>query len=115
LNLRFMTFCEDILMAADSISSYLENIPDLDAYRSNKITRRAVEREFEIIGEATKQLQDEFPGTDFPEAAHIVGLRNRIIHGYADVDDGRIWSIAKTKLPELKKIIKILMERESHA
>jgi uncharacterized protein with HEPN domain len=99
VNLRFLVLCEDIRMAIESIDSIVAGIPDLDAYRAIRPLRRAVEREFEIIGEATKHLLDEFPDTVFPDAPRIISLRNRIIHGYAEIDDGAIWGIAKTRLP----------------
>jgi len=110
-----MKFCEDILMSIDALSGFLSAVPDLAAYRSDRMLRRAVEREFEIIGEAMKQLLDEFPETKIPDSARIIGLRNRIIHGYADIDDGTIWSIGKTRLDDLRSIIQNLMEREEHA
>lgn len=79
------------------------------------MVRRAVEREFEIIGEATRQLLDEFPDTPIPDGPRIIALRNLIIHGYADIDAARIWAIAKTQLPGLLKTITNLMEREENA
>ena len=71
-----------------------------------------MEREFEIIGEAMKQLLSEFPETEIPDAPRIIGLRNRIIHGYADIDDRVIWSIGKTRLLDLHSTIQSIMERE---
>ncbi len=84
MNLRYMKFCEDIVMSIDAISSFLTKVPDLAMYRSDRMLKRATERELEIIGEAMRQLLDEFPGTLIPDSARIIGLRNRIIHGYAE-------------------------------
>ncbi|MGA2547999.1 MAG: HepT-like ribonuclease domain-containing protein [Rectinemataceae bacterium] len=102
-------------MSIESVESILAEVPDLETYRSNRLVRRAVERELEIIGEATKQLLDEFPDTTFTDSSKIIGLRNRIIHGYADIDDGAIWTIAKTRLPGLRETIENLIEREENA
>ena len=59
-------------------------------YQADRQFRRAVEREFEIIGEALNRLTHADPSTAdrLDELPRIVGFRNRIIHGYDTVDDG---------------------------
>jgi uncharacterized protein with HEPN domain len=60
-----------------------------------------VERQFEIIGEALNRLLKEAPdlANRVPDLARIVGFRNVLIHGYAVIDDGRVWEIVTTLLP----------------
>jgi uncharacterized protein with HEPN domain len=53
--------------------------------------RRAVEREFEIIGEALNQLNKIDQNLPVSNKSLIVGMRNRVIHGYDKVDDEIVW------------------------
>lgn len=77
----------------------------------NKLLRRAVEREFEIIGEATNRIlriDKEFP---LKNAGRIISLRNYVIHGYDKVDNVIIWGIISRDLPELRKeVANLLLE-----
>ena len=74
-------------------------------YRNTRALRRAVEREFEIIGKALNRLGDQDPATaeQIPELRRAVDFRNRIIHGYDTVDDEAVWDIAQVHLPALVK------------
>ena len=67
--------------------------------------QQAVERNLEIIGEATKRILDIEPDIKISNARKIVGARNRIIHGYDDIDNAEIWSIIINSLPILKEEI----------
>ena len=62
-----------------------------------------MERQFEIIGEALNRLSKEAPdlARRVPDLRKIVGFRNVLIHGYAVIDDGRVWEIVTTLLPPL--------------
>jgi len=59
----------------------------------------------EIIGEATKRILEINPSIKISDARKIVDARNRIIHGYDDIDNAEIWSIIINSLPILKKEI----------
>lgn len=74
-----------------------------DDYRTDDMLRAAVERQFEIIGEALNQLRRHAPelATRIREHEKIIGFRNILIHGYAVVDDAVVWSAASEKLPLL--------------
>jgi uncharacterized protein with HEPN domain len=73
--------------------------------------RAAVEREFEIIGEALGQLAklDEELAAGISEQRAIVAFRNILIHGYAEVDDRLVWDVVETKLPVLIREIDALL------
>lgn len=62
---------------------------------SSDLVRAAVERQFEIVGEALGRATDLEPQLErwLPEVRRIVGLRNRLIHGYGDVDEEIVWDI----------------------
>ena len=72
-------------------------------YLSDRQFRRAVEREFEIIGEALNRLSEEDVdiAAQIAELARIVAFRNRIIHGYDSVDDATVWGVIEKHLPLL--------------
>ena len=99
----------EILESAESIEKYIENI-DFFQYQKNKMVRRAVEREFEIIGEATNALLKNNKDIKITSAKRIIGMRNRVIHGYDKIDDEIIWGTIKRHLPVLKKEVKELLK-----
>ena len=74
--------------------------------------RAAVEREFEIIGEALGQLGklDAELAAAISEHRAIVAFRNILVHGYAEVDDRLVWDVVETKLPTLIREIDTLLE-----
>src|SRR5262245_48147204 len=78
----------DALAACGAIRGFTEGI-DFTAYERALLVRSGVERQFEIIGEALNRATDEDPALtdDLPDLRRIVGLRNRLIHGYDSVDD----------------------------
>lgn len=85
----------DVLVSGRSIREWCEEC-SFPEYERDRQFRRAVEREFEIIGEALNRLTQADPTT----AARIEGL-NRIIHGYDAVDDATVWRVVASHLPRL--------------
>lgn len=73
---------------------------DLDTYRADAKCRAAVERKLEIIGEACTRIRNEDPVAfeRLPYGHQVIGLRNRVIHGYDHLDDAIIWDVAFNKL-----------------
>ena len=69
-----------------------------------------MERELEIIGEATNKLLKIDANILITDARRIVNLRNLVIHAYDDVDTIVIWGILQSDLPELKKQVENLLE-----
>jgi uncharacterized protein with HEPN domain len=67
----------------------------------------AVERKFEIVGEALNRLQRTAPELfdQVPEAARIVGFRNILAHGYDIVDPELVWNAVTHRVPELKVVV----------
>jgi uncharacterized protein with HEPN domain len=86
-------------------------------FTSNDTLIRAITRSLEIIGEASRNVPDpiklEYP--DIPWKS-MTGLRNRIIHGYFDINYDIVWDVITVKLPEIKpKIQEIVRTLESPA
>jgi uncharacterized protein with HEPN domain len=73
--------------------------------------KAAVEREFEIIGEALGQLAklDEKVAARITEYRRIIAFRNILIHGYAQVDDRLVWDIVENKSPALRQEVDTLL------
>lgn len=99
----------DIQQSIDSINDYLGEKRNFFAYEQNKLLRRAVERELEIIGEAVNHLLDLDGSIAIDNARRIVDLRNFVIHGYDKVDNVIIWGVVSRDLPKLKEQVDALM------
>lgn len=80
-------------------------------YAGDAMLRAAVEREFEIIGEALAQLArlDQGLAAKISQHRSIIDFRNILIHGYADVDDRLVWDVVETKLPVLSREVDALL------
>ncbi|MEW5844031.1 MAG: HepT-like ribonuclease domain-containing protein [Bacteroidota bacterium] len=113
MNLEINKYLYDIKTSIDSILEYLGDKKDFTFYLSNKLLRRAVERELEIIGEAAGQLLKIDANFPIENARKIVDLRNWVIHGYDKVDDVIIWGIISTQLPKLQSQVEKLLQDNS--
>ncbi|MEK6915641.1 MAG: DUF86 domain-containing protein [Nanoarchaeota archaeon] len=106
-----LKFIEHILENINNIENFSANLTK-DELLKDKLKQYAIIRAIEIIGEAAKNLPQQFrnshPDVDWKE---IIGTRDRIIHHYFGVDLDIVWNIVKKDLPKLKeKINKILSE-----
>ncbi|HOK34765.1 MAG TPA: DUF86 domain-containing protein [Candidatus Paceibacterota bacterium] len=104
-------FLQHILESIERIEEFTKNISKKDFLKSTK-TQDAVIRRLEIIGEATKNLPEEFI-QKYPEIpwGELARLRDKLIHGYFGVDLNLTFEIVNKDLPKLKKqISKIVKE-----
>ena len=92
----------DIQESIDSIQKYLGDKRDFNVYLADKMMRRAVEREFEIIGEAMSRIEKLDPAIEIASKRQIISMRNRVIHGYDKIDNEIVWGIIVRHLPALK-------------
>lgn len=97
-------YLHDMRQAATLIAEFTEGL-DFDAYAADAKVRAAVERQFEIIGEALGQLAKLEPETAARISEHrrIIAFRNILIHGYAGVDDMLVWDMVATRLGALRR------------
>lgn len=100
---------DDIIIAIQNIDIHLAGKRDFGVYQTNITVRRAVERELEIIGEATNRILKIDRSIAISNARRIVDLRNRVIHTYDAVDDVIVWSVVIKSLPALKQEIDFLL------
>jgi uncharacterized protein with HEPN domain len=101
----------DVQQAADAILRFIAGL-DVQTYAATEVVHSAVERKFEIIGEALSQLSKLDPAlaNRIPDVAAIVAFRNVLIHGYAAVEHDRVWRIADASLPGLRATIADLLD-----
>jgi uncharacterized protein with HEPN domain len=100
----------DVLVSGRSIREWCTG-RTFSEYERDRQFRKAVEREFEIIGEALNRLTEADPVTAarIEDLNRIVGFRNRIIHGYDAVDDATVWGVAESHLPRLLQEVDALL------
>ncbi|HSU83655.1 MAG TPA: DUF86 domain-containing protein [Thermoanaerobaculia bacterium] len=98
---RDAAYLWDMLQASRDILEFTQGV-SRDEYSSNKMLRMAVERGFQILGEAARRVTESFKATH-PEIpwSPIVGHRNVIVHDYADLSPKRIWEVVEEDLPRL--------------
>ena len=94
----------DIINAINEIESFFSDRPkNFLEYQKDIRTKRAVERNIEIIGEAVNRILKNENSIQISNSRKIVNVRNRIIHGYDSVSDETIWGIVINHLPKLKE------------
>lgn len=99
---------EDIETAISRIEKYTNRL-NREAFLADEKTIDAVVRNLEIIGEATRQLPEDFKKRHSAIPwQNMAGLRNRIVHDYFGVDLEIIWQIISIEIPSLKKSISSL-------
>jgi uncharacterized protein with HEPN domain len=100
-----LLYVRDILNAIESIESFITGM-EYEAFSSDDKTVSAVIRKLEVIGEAVKQLPDDFR-TEYPDIPwkQIAGMRDKLIHFYFGVDPLIVWQTVKNRLPELKAVM----------
>jgi len=99
-------YIQDILEMIAEIESFTAGL-EYEDFLENRAVYRAVERDFEIIGEAAKKLSLEFT-KNYPEISwqDIAGFRNVLIHEYAAVNAATVWDTLKQDMPKLKAVLR---------
>jgi uncharacterized protein with HEPN domain len=82
-------------------------------FENDLMRQDAIMLQIEIIGEAARNVSDEFQEehTDIPWS-EMIGMRNKIVHDYFEIDVSKIWDTAKNDIPQLKKAIVRLIGAE---
>jgi uncharacterized protein with HEPN domain len=103
-------YLHPILDAIDLIEECTEGMSE-NEFLSNSMAHDAVIRQVEIIGEAARNVSDEFQ-KKYPRLpwAKMIGIRNKIIHEYFNVNHAIVWDTIKDDLPGLKKSIKKIVK-----
>ena len=112
-SLRLMDYLEHIVVAIERIQTYVEDMDEVEFLADVK-TQDAVVRNFEIIGEAARNIMRYH--TAFADARQnvpwqvMVSLRNRVAHGYFTVDFDLLWRTTHEDLPELHREVRSLLD-----
>ena len=110
MNNKYYQSLQDILDSINRIDDFI-GIPKIfEKYKKDIYLRQVVERNFEIIGEAIKRLLDIDNQIKITNARKIINARNKISHGYDEIDNEQIWNIVINHLPLLKTEVEILLK-----
>jgi len=104
---------KDIEQSIIEIYEFLPEERNFFAFQKDLKTRKAIERNIEIIGEAMDRILKADPGFQITDSRKIVDTRNRIIHGYDSVSDDVIWLIVNRYLPILEKEVAMLLNNNA--
>ena len=110
MQIEIKVWLYDVLNAIIEIESYFEEHTTFEEFKSDLKTKRAVERNIEIIGEAMNCILKKDNEIQITQARQIVDVRNRIIHGYDTVSDEIIWAIVIQYIPILHNEVSSLLD-----
>jgi uncharacterized protein with HEPN domain len=102
---------QDIKLSIEEIYDFLPEERNFLLFRSDIKTKKAIERNIEIIGEALNRILKIQPDILISDSRRIVDTRNRIIHGYDTVSADVIWLIVSNYLPILEKEVEQLLSK----
>ena len=102
---------EDIRNAADFVKTAMQGVA-LEQFKQDRLLRQAVERNFEIIGEAVRRLEkdDSDTAARIADYRRIIAFRNVLIHGYDVIDPAIVWSAVSDDLAPLLRDVQALLE-----
>ena len=114
MRLEVRKYLHDILGACELIEEFVVG-KDFADYETEIMLRPAVEREFEMIGEAMAQMLKLAPELSdvITASRRIIAFRNMLIHGYATVSNEIVWGVVQANLPRLKQEVATLLEAEA--
>jgi uncharacterized protein with HEPN domain len=99
----WILFLQDMLESIGKIGQYTSGMGFQDFLQDSR-TQDAVVRNLEVLGEAARgipaDIRERYPEIPW---AQIVGMRNRLVHGYFLVDYGIVWEIVQNELSPLRE------------
>jgi uncharacterized protein with HEPN domain len=112
--LEIRKYLFDILQGCDLLKRFTAG-KTFDDYTADPMLRSAVERQFEIIGEALNQALQLDPSleTQISSTRRIIAFRNRLIHGYASIAGEVVWGVLEANLATLYQEVEILLKEEN--
>lgn len=114
MQLEAKKYLYDMKKACDLLSQFTNGVT-FEKYDKDVLLQSAVERQFEILGEALNYLLRVAPELEeqISECGKIIGFRNMLIHGYAKVSNAVVWSILETKFPVVKEEVENLLRDDN--
>ena len=102
-------YLRHILDSINSVEQYLEGI-SIETFMKDKLIQDGIIRRLEIIDEASRNIsqtfREQYSGIPWGQ---IIGLRNRIIHAYFNINLTTIWDIVQDELPSLKQNVENIL------
>ncbi|ORM30243.1 HepT-like ribonuclease domain-containing protein [Williamsia sp. 1135] len=100
----------DALTAARNVGLFVADVA-VERYVGDLLLESATERQLEIVGEALRNLRrvDKVTAERIPHVHKIIGMRNILVHGYAQVDSTTVWTAAKTDVSTLIPVLELLL------
>lgn len=111
MDIKIKVWLLDIQQSIEEIFLFLGEERNFITYQEDLKTKKAVERNLEIIGEAVNRILKADNSIQIKKAQNIIGTRNRIIHSYDNISDEVIWSIVLRELPDLLEEVKSILDR----
>ncbi|MBI5324523.1 MAG: DUF86 domain-containing protein [Ignavibacteriae bacterium] len=109
---NYKMYLKDIQLSMERIAEYIKDYNYI-RFRQDFKTSDAVTRNFEIIGEASKQIPDDIKEKySYIPWLEMYYLRNKITHEYFGIDYALLWDIASNYLPNNKKQIDEIIKQE---
>jgi uncharacterized protein with HEPN domain len=110
MQLEARKYLFDIKQAADLLAAFVNGKHFAD-YQRDAMLRSAIERQFELVGEAVSQLArlDPVLAARLTEYRRIIAFRNILIHAYATIDDRIVWGVIEGQLPQLRREVEALL------
>ena len=103
-------YLEDVVHSISMIEKFRENASSFQQYEKNAMLKSAVQWQLSVIGEALNNALKMEPALIITNARKIVDMRNKLIHGYDEVEDNVVWNVIVKHLPLLKaEVEKLLM------
>ena len=105
----FKLYLDDIIKYIDKAEQYTENLTYEEFFKDGK-TIDATIRAIEVVGEASNKIPEDIKNKYPIPWREITNMRNRIIHGYFDVDVEEVWTVVKKDMKELKPLIQKIIK-----
>lgn len=110
------TYLHDIIHSGKAIKQFIADC-SFEEYTDNELIRSAVERKFDIMGEAINRIYKEEPDTlsQVRDYRGIISFRNILIHGYDTIDDLIVWGVVDEYLDNLIKDVEKLITKNGNS
>jgi uncharacterized protein with HEPN domain len=103
-------YLEDILHSISMIEIFRGSIQSFGEYESNAMLKSAVQWQISVIGEALNNALKMDPSLSITNARKVVDMRNKLIHGYDEVEDNVVWNVIIKYLPLLKDEVEKMLK-----
>ena len=107
-------FLLDMLISARDAVTFIDGLT-VERFRASRMHQLAVLKALETVGEAAARLSEKTKAVhpDIPWR-EIIGMRNRLVHGYFEVDLEKVWDTVREDLPPLIASLETIVPREEH-